>query len=336
MKIGYIIDDGFSIPCGVSIYSLLSNNIHLKDIELFILDDGICDISKKRLLDISNQFNRKLDFIDVKIIKQILLETTNYNWHGSYSTYIRLMLNSLFPDSNETIIMIDADTIINGKVDELYNFDLQGNPCAMALEAMPLSYYKHSGLGLNELINGGLLIVNLEKWKEFDVENKIIEYLKNIREKNMLTDEDVLSVILKGKITRIPVYLNYLSQYYWYTSKFYYRFFGWDKLYEAKAFYSLSELIEAKDKAIIYHCIDGFTNRPWHRNNIHPYTKLYDNYLYETPWKEETKIIRSNSFTSKIEIFLRRILPKALSDFYYACAVRLYYGIRAKIYYKKK
>lgn len=334
MKIGYIIDDGFSIPCGVSIYSLLYNNQHLDNIEIFILDDGISDLNKERLISISDQFNRKLDFINVRNVKSILADTTSYNWHGSYSTYIRLMLNSLFPDLKETIMMIDADTIIDGRIDELYSFDLKGNPCAMALEAMPVAYYKHSGLGLNELINGGLLIIDLEKWKEFDVENKIIDYLLNVRSKNMLTDEDVLSAVLKGKITRIPLYLNYLTQYYWYTSKFYYKFFGWNKLLDVDAFYSLSEMIEAKDKVTIYHCIDGFTNRPWHSNNIHPYTNLYDKYLQKTPWHNEEKQLRLNSFTSKTEIFIRKILPNALSNFYYACAVRLYYGIRAKIYYR--
>jgi lipopolysaccharide biosynthesis glycosyltransferase len=334
MKIGYIIDDGFSIPCGVSLFSLLFNNQHLDNIDFFILDDGISDINKERLINISNQFNRKLDFIDVCNVKTILADTTSYNWHGSYSTYIRLMLNSLFPDSKETIVMIDADTIIDGQIDELYNFDLKGNPCAMALEAMPISYYKHSRLGLHELINGGLLIVDLEKWKEFGVEKKIIDFLINVRSKNMLTDEDVLSAVLKGKITRIPLYFNYLTQYYWYTCEFYYKFFGWNKLSDFDAFYSLSEMLEAKDKVVIYHCIDGFTNRPWHRNNIHPYTKLYDKYLQKTPWKNEDKQIRLNSFTTKVEIFIRKILPNVLSDFYYACAVRLYYGIRAKMYYK--
>lgn len=334
MKIGYIIDEGFSVPCGVSIYSLLSNNQHLERIDIFILDDGITDSSKEKLSIIANQFKRNLEFIDVKKVKNFLSGTTTYNWHGSYSTYIRLMLNTLFPDSEETIVMIDADTIIDGKIDELYHFDLKGNPCAMALEAMPLSYYKHSGLGYNELINGGLIIVDLKKWKELDVENRIIDFLKSVREKNMLTDEDVLSYVLKGKITRIPLYLNYLTQYYWFTSKFYYRFFGWDKLFDAKSFYSLAEMYEAKNKAVIYHCIDGFTNRPWHRNNIHPYTSIYDNYLQRTPWKDEGKIVKINSFTTKIEIFLRKILPKTLSDFYYGIAVRLYYGIRAKRYYK--
>ena len=243
------------------------------------------------------------------------------------------MLNTLLPDLNEVIIMIDGDTIINGSMSGLSQLDLNGNPCAMALEAMPYCYHIYSGLGDYELINGGLLLIDLKKWKEIKAEEKILYFLKNKREKNMLTDEDVLSVVFKGQITRISLKYNYLTQYYLYATPFYYRFFGWDKLANKNIFYSLKEMKEARRNAIVFHCIDTFTNRPWYKNNFHPYTKLFDKYLMHTPWKNYEKKKRTLRIGSVIEFYLRRILPRELSKLLYASAVKLYYGVGAKKYY---
>lgn len=334
MIFGYVFDEGFTVPAAVSIYSLLYNNKHINDIEIVILDDGILQESKNKLKQIANKFNRKMSFVDVDNVKKTLSKTTKYNWNGSYSTYIRLMLNSLLPGCEDIIIMIDGDTIVNGKVDELINIDLQGKLCAMALEAMPYKYHIHSDLGMNKLINGGLLVIDLKKWKEEEAENKILHFLSQVREKNMLTDEDVLSAVFKDKITTIPPRFNYLVQYYLYSSKFYYKFFGWDRLNDNGVFYSLDELQKARDNAIIYHCIDTFTNRPWQKNNIHPYSKMFDKYLAHTPWKDYKKQTRKMSLKQSVEMLLRRFLPSKLSRFLYACAVNYTYGISAKKYYE--
>lgn len=333
MNIGYIFDDGFVLPAAVSIYSLLANNKHIDEINIYILDDGISEENKDLFKIMIAEFDRKVDFVSVKPIKDYLSTITKYNWNGSYSTYIRLMLNSIFPDSNDRIMMIDADTIVVGKIDALNTFDLDDKPCAMALEAMPISYYRYSGLGMNKLINGGLLIIDLKKWREIHAETQIIDFLTNIREKNMLTDEDVLSVLFKDNFSVIPAKYNCLAQYYFYASKFYYHFFGWNKLYEKGAFYSLDELEDARDNAIILHCIDSHTNRPWHKNNNHPYSKVFDEYLSLTPWKNAEKKVKPMGAVSKFEFFLRNSLPFNVSNFYYAIVLRIYYGIRTKHYY---
>lgn len=333
MNIGYIIDEGFAMPAGVSIYSLLYNNKDLKYLNIYILDDGISEESKEKLKTISNEFHRNIYFIDVFQIKSKLTNITKYNWNGSYSTYIRLMQNSIFPEMNEKMIMIDADTIINGSIKGLEEIDLMGNPCAMTLEAMPISYYFNSKLGYSELINGGLLVIDLEKWRECDAETRIIDFLLNVRSKNMLTDEDVISSVFKGSITRLSPNYNFLTQYYLYSNKFYYKFFGWNKLNKRNAFYSLEEIVNAKNNILIYHCIDSFTNRPWEYNNIHPYNNIFNNYLQLTPWKIDDKKVRKMSFRRSLEYGLRKYLPKPLSLLFNAIAVSIFYGIGAKKYY---
>ncbi len=335
-NIGYVFDEGFAVPAAVSIYSLLYNNRHIKDICLYILDDGIAAESRKKIEKIAQDFERRITFIDVSEIKNILSATTKFNWNGSYATYIRLMLNHIFPEMSGRLLMIDGDTIINGRIDYLASYDMKGNVLAAAHEAITYRYRISSGLGCSQLVNGGLLLFDLDKWKSMDMDTRIIDYLQNVRQKNMLTDEDVLSVLLKGKTELIDARFNFLSQYYVFNSRFYYKFFGWDRLNRNGAFYSYDELQMARHKPVILHCIDTFTNRPWHKNNIHPYTKLFDRYLSRTPWKGYTKPERKMAFLQTVEYTLRKYLPKRLSVFMAACGIFLYYGIGAKMYYSKK
>ena len=334
MNIGYVFDEGFTIPAAVSMYSIMYNNRHMRDIRFYILDDGIHEKSRKKLEQMVHHFKREIVFIDVSSVKKRLSETTTYNWNGSYSTYIRLMLNSLIPEDVDRITMIDGDTVIEGKLDYLAALDMEDCALAMALESAPESYHRYSGLGNHDLYNGGLLVVDLKKWKECDAEGKILSFLTNVREKNMLTDEDVLSAVFKGKVKRIPPRFNYLTQYYLYASKFYYRLFGWDKLNSEGAFYSLEELRDARKNTVMYHCIDTFTNRPWFSNNIHPYKLLYEKYYSRTPWRNTIKPKRKMNLLTSMEYHLRKVLPKNLSRLTYAVSVKLYYGIGAKKYYR--
>ena len=71
MNVGYVFDEGFAAPAAVSIYSLMYNNRHLKEICFYILDDGIAEESKKRLCWMVSQFHRNIRFIDVQIVKKM-------------------------------------------------------------------------------------------------------------------------------------------------------------------------------------------------------------------------------------------------------------------------
>lgn len=336
MRIGYILDENFIVPAAVSIYSLLYNNRHMKDIRLFILDDGIAAASKYKLRKMVESFDRELVFIDASPVGVKIAKLTDNHWNGSYSTYSRLFLNTLLPDCDEKVIFIDADTIVHGKLDGIEDIDLEEKLFAAVLEAMPYEYHLHSRLKNRELINSGFMVIDLKKWREAKAEQKILYFLKEVCDRNMLTEEDVLSKVFYGKVKILSPEFNYLTQYYLYASDFYYRFFGWDKLNKRGVFYSLDEIDKAKQKAVVYHCIDTYTNRPWFSNNIHPYVKLFDRYYYRTPWGNERKTFGKLKLSNSLELVVRRILPHNSSRLFYAVAVKLYYGPKARHYYHKR
>lgn len=332
LNIGYVFDENFAVCAAVSMVSLLVNNAN-QPVNFYIFDDGIIQDTKKRLEEMCQRYNASVFFIDVNQITSRLKKMGVEPWRGRYSVYVRLAVGSFLPESMERIILIDADTIVAGSITDLYSIDLHGHPCAMALEGIHGRYNEICGIGQGELYNGGVLMIDLPKWREKAVEERLFNHLTTVRSNYMLTDEDLISIVLKGDVERLSPKFNYITQFYYYGTSAYFRRFHWDRLGEN--FYTLEELQKAKEDVRIYHCIDTFTSRPWYAGNIHPYNSMYDQYLALTPWNNSSKKPLELKGIAKLEFLLRKNLPGFLSDYMYYVAATLFYTIKAKKYYKK-
>ena len=334
MNICYVFDESFSSPACVSIFSLLANNQDIDEINFYIFDDGIEKQTKARLSEMIKKYNRMVRFIEVTNIVEKLKNMQVNPWRGRYSAYIKLMLVDFLPQNLQRIIVLDADTIIDGSIKELNEMNLNNHPCAMALEGVHNKYKKYTGLGENELYNAGVIVIDIEKWQEQRVEERLLFHLKEIYAAYMLPEEDPISIVLQKDVERLNPKFNYITIFYYYTTKRYFKRFQWDTL--KGCFYTLKELSIAKNDIRIYHCTDTFTNRPWNQNNIHPYTQKYDFYLKQTYLKNEKKKKLKMCFPQKAEYLLRKYLPVPCSKFMYYLAARIYYTSNARVFYKNR
>lgn len=331
MNIVYVFDENFAVCAAVSMASLLENIKTAELVHFYIFDDGITDDSKKKLILLCKHYRADITFIDAKPVSAYLEELKVHPWRGRYSAYIKLMIASFLPQEIERVIVLDADTVINGNIYELATMDLHGHPCAMALEGIHGDYQEISGLGKSELYNTGVIVYDLPIWRQNRVEARFIYHLTNICAKYMLPEENPISEVLRGDVERLHPKFNFITQFYLYGNERYFRRFHWDKL--GDKFYSLDEIKEAKADARILHCIDTFTSRPWYRESIHPYNEYYNYYLAMTPWKDIPKKSDLMSGMTKIEYTLRKYLPTPLSAYMYFVAAKLVYTTRAKRFY---
>lgn len=334
MDIGYVFDEAFVQCASVSIVSLLENNKNIETINFWIFDDGISEESKKVLHELISKYQKNVYYISTTAVKNKLETMDLQLWRNKYSAYLKIMVASLLQDYElEKIIMLDADTIVVGKIDELWSTSLDGKICGMALEGIHGKYHFYTGLDDNELYNTGVILFDLNRWKYEGIEEKFLLYLKTVSAHYMLPEEDPLSIILAGKVKTLNLKYNFITQFYIYNSLEYYRRFAWDRLYPH--FYSLEEIQAAKEDVRIYHCIDTFTNRPWHANNCHPYTEIYDYYLYLTNWSDISKKIHKMDIKSRVEYFLRKYLPEKISRYLYYLSAKILYTVGARRFYNK-
>lgn len=336
MHIGYVFDEGFARCASVSIVSLLENNKDADFICIYIFDDGISEHSKQHIVSLIKKYNRSVEIVSTISAEKKLTNIELEPWRGKYSAYYKLMVKTLLESSGivlDRFLMLDADTVIDSQICELWDYDLNGKVCGMALEGIPQRYHEYTGLNEYELYNAGMILFDLKKWNDLDVEDNYIDYLKNVCSHYMLPEEDSFSIFMKDCIQTLEPKYNYICQFYLYATEYYYKKMGWETLYPR--FYSLDEIKAAKDSPSIYHCIDTFTNRPWHKNNCHPYAKIYDKYYVLTNWLDMEKGYAEMSIMGKIEYLLRKCLPNPISKLFYFGAQKIFYTKKARKFYDK-
>lgn len=331
MDVAYIFDENFAECAIVSIKSLIDTNLK-NNIKLWILNDGI---STESLIEIRNMLkseNINYSIIDLSTKKQIFEQLGVTPWRGGYTVYFKIMISALIPQDIKRLIFIDADTVIAGDLSDLENLNLHGHPCAMALEGITGRFHKHSKLGIYELYNSGVIVYDMQKWKEKDVEQRALEYWKKENAKLVLCEEETLSIVLKDDIETLNPKFNFIPQFFFYDSEFYFKKFQWDKLKDR--FYSVETVKNAKKDIRVYHCIDTMTGRPWEKGNCHPYKKIYNEYRKKTCFKTMELKEPNLIFRHKVMYKLRKILPHKLSIYFNYLMISYEFGtaVWKKIY----
>src|SRR5699024_6931620 len=100
----YASDDRFAEIVGVSIVSLYENSKNMDDIVVYILDSGIKEENKKKLLSVSQRYGRtNIHFIPAKnISKKLSMEVATDR--GSLSQYARLFISSDLPQNLHRVL----------------------------------------------------------------------------------------------------------------------------------------------------------------------------------------------------------------------------------------
>ena len=136
--------------------------------------------------------------------------------HITTPTFFRLRMPGLLKEY-DTCIYLDGDTIVCEDLQSLYTIDLQDNYIA----GVPaFAYYKNEDeqkkrLGLDkdmtfQYINAGVLLINLKKMREDNIEDQFMRLLDN---NYTSQDQDILNVACYGRIQLLPYKYNVMTKY---------------------------------------------------------------------------------------------------------------------------
>jgi lipopolysaccharide biosynthesis glycosyltransferase len=119
----------------------------------------------------------------------------------SHTAYARLFLGSLVPPPASRCIYLDCDLMVERDLTELWETELDG----LVLGAVDNSKWEDSGthqrrLGLREprYFNSGVLLVDLDRWREIDLERRALSLASRIGDRLVLHDQDALNAALDG------------------------------------------------------------------------------------------------------------------------------------------
>lgn len=267
MNIALAADSNYMIPIMVTLQSIFTHhnniNVYLCFLEENLKEEDINTLSQFTELNNSNLYPLKISYEQLHNLPDTR--------HGK-TTLLRLYLPQLLPNINK-ILYLDGDIVINDKLSELYNIDLENNYIAASKDTAPLYHPDRiRDLEISNThwyFNAGITLMNLEALRKIDLSKKIHDYAK--RHFNQITspDQDVLNYICQGHTIYIhPRYnMNYNVEKDVAIST-------WGK----------EQVKEAKQSPAIIHYIGPI--KPWHILCTHPQRKLWWNMLQLTKYKD--------------------------------------------------
>lgn len=305
LSVLYAADNNYAPFLGVSLFSLLENNKKIDQITIYVVLDKVTNENQQKLQKLVDQYQRKLFIIDATEFNKKIESLNIPKYRGSYTTNYRLFFDSIIQKNTDKLMYLDSDTIITGDLSSLLEINMKDKCAAVVMDSLS-GKYKHL-IGFSSeapYFNAGVMFIDVNNWHKNRCSEILLDYIKNQRSKFCNPDQDLLNIILKDKIFILPPEYNFMPFHRAYSNKVYGKVYGFDNYYSEK------EIDNAKKYPIILHTYRFLGQFPWHKNNIHPDTKVFDIYLRKSPWnKYEKKYTTSNNVFFKIEKILYIILP---------------------------
>jgi lipopolysaccharide biosynthesis glycosyltransferase len=198
------VDGTYYEQLGASIISLCDKN---KDnINIFIITDStLSNAAQNHLLAISKYTHCSINFIYINSHEELTkyVDPQCIEKH-SYATMYRLYIDQIFPEYIDKIIYLDADTIINCDICNIWMTDLEDITCAAVLD---LNIFRNNEAwkewvksitdikNMDAYVNAGVLIFNLDRLrKKYHFYDDAMNYFKN-NPKSFFGDQDAINSI---------------------------------------------------------------------------------------------------------------------------------------------
>lgn len=279
----YASDDHFAEILGVSLVSLFENSKDMNEINVYILDSGITEENKQKLLSVCKTYKRNSIFIPAtdisnKLSMKVLLD------RGSLSQYARLFVSSDLPKGLSRVLYLDCDIIVAKNIRELWNLNLQGKTIGALMDAFSKYYRSNINLEKNDIMfNSGVMLIDLDKWTKNRVEEKLLQFITKKNGVIQQGDQGALNAVLSRDTYCFEPRFNSVTIFYdfSYEEMMIYR--------KPPKFYNAESVKEAVENPSIIHFTTSFlSKRAWMKGCKHRYVGEWLKYKDVSPWKDES------------------------------------------------
>ena len=293
-------DDNYAIHLGISIVSILENNS--SSINLHILNNDMSESNLNKLKSLEDQYsNLCINFYNIhdyfienkidEFIKNELVGTEAYDLLG-ISTFSRLFLAEILPENIMKVLYLDADTLVLNNLDELFSIDLKENYIGGVVDGVAANITKYFYKGEIKpipFVNAGVLLVNLEKWRENNIAETSLFLIKSYPEKNFLNDQNLINIISGNDVLLLDPKYNVMSESFYVSYEKILRLNSYFGVIEN--FYTKEEIDNSLRNPTVVHFITQLWDRPWipqiglfNHECKNPYNKCYHHYKDISLW----------------------------------------------------
>lgn len=288
ISIGVACDNHYIMLLAALIKSIEANIREGQKVNLYIIEDNVSNRNRNKLQQSINPEITTLIWKPIRsIIRTIIASKMRLPVDNSsypMNIYFRFFIPFFVPDDVEKVLYLDVDMIVQKDITELFEVDLNNYVVGAVLDPRILTFdnswggilnYKALGLpGDTKYFNTGLLLMNIPKWKEFNVTEKIMKCIYDNRKFANYPDQYALNIVLANRWLELNALWNHFC------------------VFEHPSPY----IIHFVQRKPIYQSY----------NNSLIYKEIFFSYLNKTKWKNFKLIGEMNRYIKKI----RNIIDK--------------------------
>lgn len=211
-------DAKYVMPLAVAICSAAANCDRSRRLVFHVIQHGIRPDLQKR---VESSLARSA-FPDARIrwIATQLDQIRDLKVAHSYLsalTYGRLLIPYLLPSDVEKVLYLDSDLVVTDDLGELWDTDLRQKALfavrdrsAWVSSPGGLTNYRELGIPADaKYFNAGVLLINLRKWREAKISERVFDYLRTHRAILQMNDQEGLNAVLFDDWGELPFRWNW-------------------------------------------------------------------------------------------------------------------------------
>lgn len=199
-------DEGYAPYAATCIVSICENTSSF--IDIYVIDCGVKTETKQKVeLLKENYENLSIEWISFDT--DSLLKDFKTCFHFSKAMYGRIFIPQLKPNLQK-VIYTDVDVIFTSDIKELFDEPLNGYAIGAVwedhMEAKGNNREHLERLGINKshrYFSSGLLLMDLDKWREQNLTQKILDVEPRLRDCLKFPDQDLLNYVFASNYQQL-------------------------------------------------------------------------------------------------------------------------------------
>jgi lipopolysaccharide biosynthesis glycosyltransferase len=292
MDIVFCIDNNFVQHCGVTITSICENNRE-ENLKFHILTDNLSDKNKRIVEKIVADYKKqiKIYYLDLSILKDCPIRKGDY---VSLATYFRILMPSILSMTIDKVLYLDSDIVVRKNLTDLWQIDITNHPIGAVYDMLVDDIRTYNRLcydPVQRYFNAGVLLINLQYWREHNTTNKLLSFIEINSERLKYHDQDTLNSVIGKETIVLPFQYNMQQA-----------FFGNDPMLRKEYLNEINRHLN--DPTIVHYT---YIMKPWFKESTHPFKNDYYKYLVLTPWKKYKPVFKYNGLIYRLRYYYHKI-----------------------------
>ena len=148
---------------------------------------------------------KKLAKLDCQIVNARVSASlvSNFKTDISYTVFLRYFVADFVEE--EQALYLDCDIVVTRDLSEIFAVDLGSHPLGAVRDLGGEVYFGE------QIFNSGVLLINVNYWRENDIAGQLIEMTDNLHDKVTQDDQSILNMLFENRWMELPFAYNCIT-----------------------------------------------------------------------------------------------------------------------------